>query len=67
MLPALGSFFFHCCHVFEVLVLLRAAGLELLFVWNSALVFLTSQGVQNYSPPMGHEGQLKTRLIQGRV
>lgn len=65
--PALGTFFFHYCHVFEVHVLLSTARLKLLFVWYSALVFLTSEGVQKYSPPMDHGGQLKARLIQGRV
>lgn len=45
--PALESFFFHYCHVFEVHVLLSTAGLKLLFVWYSALVFLTSQWVQD--------------------
>lgn len=70
--PALGTFFFCCfffhyCHVFEVHVLLSAAGLKLLFVWYSALVFLTSQRGQKYSPPMDHGGQVKARLIQGRV
>lgn len=58
--PALGTpFFFHYCHVFEVHVLLRAAGLKLLFVWYSALVFLTSQRGQKYSPPMDHGGSWK--------
>lgn len=60
-------FFFHYCHVFEVHVLLSAAGLKLLFVRYSALVFLTSQRGQKYSPPMDHGGQVKARLIQGRV
>lgn len=62
-----GSQFFHYCHIFEVHVLLSAAGLKLLFVWYSALVFLTSQRGQKYSPLMDHGGQLKARLIQGRV